>query len=333
MPSIEDYGHAEYWAETGWMAPWLKEVNPAYWPEMIACIGENLVGKKLDWREHFLTGKGRELLRVQLCLRISQASDVFVPWLEQGVGLSGARVLEIGCGSASSTAGLARAGARVTGIDIRSRAMVLARKRMALLGFPADFIEAEPDWLAAPLDAGGFGGPYDLVVCYAVLEHLQIRERLNLLAMIRDVMRRDGAKFATFETPNRFAPFDWHSTKLAFSEVLPDELAYEFVRARSPQRDHPAHRFDSYSQDARDHLYRRGRGVSWHEFELVFGLNDIEVLLDGYSPRSQQKSYKSDPAFEAALESVFAQLDPPVPRGFCRPSLELLIKLREGAQT
>lgn len=331
MPSIDDYGNAEYWAQNGWMAPWLKDVDPAYWPGMIACIGENLIKKKVDWRDYFLTEEGRAVLRVQLCLRISQASDVFVPWLQQAVGLEGARVLEIGCGSASSTAGLARAGAVVTGIDIKGKSLVMGRRRMELLGFPATFIEAEPNWLEAPLDADDFGGPYDLVACYAVLEHLQIRERLNLLAMVRQVMARDGAKFATFETPNRFAPFDWHSTKLAFSEMLPDELAYEYIRARSPMQGHPAHRYDAYSPEARQHIYRRGRGVSWHEFELAFGLGNIEIVLDGYSPRSQQKNYKGDPAYETALANLFAQLDPPVPRGFCRPSLELLIKLRKSA--
>jgi len=327
VTSIEDYGHAEYWKQGGWVAPWLIQANPAYWPEMIACIGEHWINRK-DWQSFFLTDKGRAALRVQLCTRISQASDVFVPWLEQAIALDGLRVLEIGCGSGSSTAGLARAGARVTGVDVKGKALVLARKRMSLLGFEASFIEAKQEWLEFPVDVRDFGGPYDLVVCYALLEHLQIGERLNLLTMIGEVMRRDGAKFTVFETPNRFAPFDWHSSKLAFSEVLPDELAYEYIRRRSPKQDHPAHLYELYSAEARRNIYRRGRGVSWHEFELTWGLSNIEILLDGYSPRSQQKNYKADAAYEAALAELFAGFDPPVPRAFCRPSLELLIKFR-----
>jgi hypothetical protein len=85
---------------------------------------------------------------------------------------------------------------------------------------------------------------------------------------------------------------------------------------------------DVFSAEAQRKLYRRGRGVSWHEFELSFGLEAIEVVLDGYSPRSQQKNYKADAGFESALAGLFAALFPPVPRGFCRPSIELLIRLR-----
>lgn len=328
MPSLEDYDNAEFWAASGWIAPWLKSVNPAYWPEMIQCIGDNLMPRKAGWRPYVLTEEGRNALRIQLCLRVSQASDVFVPWLEQHAPLAGLNVLEIGCGSGSSTAGLAHAGARVTGIDIKEKPLIVARKRLALLGFEARFIQAEPGWLETVPDLAAFEGPYDLVVCYAMLEHLQIRERLNLLTMVRKAMERDGALLATFETPNRFAPFDWHSTKLAFSEMLPDELAYEYARQRSPQETHPARRHEAYSAEAQTHIYRRGRGVSWHEFEIVFGLDAIEVVLDGYSPRSQQTHYKDDPAYEAALGDLFAKLDPPVPRGFSRPSLELLMRLR-----
>ena len=296
---------------------------------MVACIGENWVVNKRDsWREYFLTPAGREVLRTQLCTRMSQASNVFVPWLEQSLSLKGMRVLEIGCGSASSTVGLARAGAQVTGFDIKGNSLRMGRVRLSLLGFEAALTEMAPDWLHRDLDADAFAGPFDLIVCYALLEHLLIEERLNLLGLCRRIMKRDGAALAVFETPNRFAPFDWHSTKLAFSEVLPDALAYRFIRARSPQQNYPAMQLDWPTPEAQEKLYRRGRGASWHEFELGIGLKDLEVVLDGYSPKSQQKNYKADLAFEAALESVFAGLDPPVPRGSCRPSLELLLRLR-----
>jgi hypothetical protein len=56
------------------------------------------------------------------------------------------------------------------------------------------------------------------------MEHLLVHERLNLLSLAKRIMQRDGALFTTFETPNRFAPFDWHSSKVAFLDILPDEL-------------------------------------------------------------------------------------------------------------
>lgn len=327
MTTLEDYASAEFWAASGWLAPWLKEVGPDYWREMIPCLGDNIFRRKAGWRDFFLTETGRERLRIQLCTRISQASDVFVPWLEQAIAMKGLRVLEIGCGSGSSTAGLAHAGARVTGVDIKDHALTVARKRLSLLGLEAEFVEAAPEWLRCEVDIAGFPGPYDLVVCYAMLEHLEIAERLNLLHLARRIMTRDGALLTTFETPNRFAPFDWHSSKLAFTDVLPDDLAFAYAKVLSGRGNHPAKLYETYTDEARTHLYRAGRGVSWHEFAIVFGMENLGVVLDGYSPRSQQRNYKSDDAYEAALANVFASLDPPVPRGFCRPSLELLLRL------
>ena len=326
VATIQEYQCAEYWATNGWMAPWLAHVDTAYWPAMIECIGEHWM-KRSDWRRHILTEAGRATLRTQLVTRISQASNVFVPWLAQAIHVDGLRVLEMGCGSGSSTAALVHAGASVTGVDIKGPSLLMADKRLSLLGLEANFIEAELTWLQRDVDPDAFAGPYDLMVCYAMIEHLLIPERLNLLALARRIMERDGAMLATFETPNRFAPFDWHTSKLAFADILPDELAFEFAKRRSVRRDHPAKRDRTFTHETQESMYRFGRGVSWHEFDLAFGLENIEIVLDGYSPRSgHQANYKSNDAYEASLAALFAELTPAVPRGFCRPSLELLIK-------
>ncbi len=328
MVTVRDYESAEFWASTGWIAPWLKSVDPVYWREMIPCIGANIFPRQTGWEAFILSDEGRQKLRGQLCTRISQASDTFVPWLAQALEMNGLRVLEIGCGSGSSTAGLAHAGARVTAFDIKGPSLVVARKRLSLLGLDAQISEVPSTWLQADIDPETFSGPYDLIVCYAMLEHLLIPERLNLLKLCRRIMERDGAMLATYETPNRFAPFDWHSSKLPFTDILPDALAWEFAKQRSPRRDHPARRTTATTMEPMEVLYRFGRGVSWHEFDLGFGLRNLEIVLDGYSPRSKnQKNYRPDDAYEAALADIFAKLDPPVPRGFCRPSLEFLMRL------
>ncbi len=117
MPSLSDYERVEYWASAGWMAPWLKTVDPSYWREMVPCIGEHWVMRKaMTWQEWFLTEEGHDFLRKQLVVRLSQASVVLVPWMAQALKMDGLRVLEIGCGSGSSTAGLARAGAKGDGV-------------------------------------------------------------------------------------------------------------------------------------------------------------------------------------------------------------------------
>src|ERR1700735_1483041 len=98
VTSIQEYQSAEYWAATGWIAPWLKEVDAAYWAGMIDCIGEYWM-KRADWRRHILTETGRATLKTQLVTRISQASNVFVPWLSQAITMDGVRILEMGGGA------------------------------------------------------------------------------------------------------------------------------------------------------------------------------------------------------------------------------------------
>lgn len=333
MTDLREYEDPHFWASTGWIAPWLLEVDRAYWPDMVECIGEHWF-RRSDWREHILTEAGQRSLRMQLCTRMSQASDVFVPWLGQAIDVKGLRILELGCGSGSSTAGLAKRGAIVSGVDIKGPSLIMARRRLSLLGLQANFVNAEPQWLQSNIDEAGFPGPYDLIVCYAMLEHLLIPERLNLLKLCRSIMRRDGSMLATFETPNRFAPFDWHSSKLPFADVLPDELTYRYARKLSPRRDHPAFRHGEFSEAAREAMYRFGRGVSWHEFELAIGFERLQVVLDGYSPRSIKQTgsqnvrdFALNEPYETALAAIFSTLKPPIPRGFCRPSLELLLRL------
>ncbi len=72
-----------------------------------------------------------------------------------------------------------------------------------------------------------------------------------------------------------------------------------------------------------------GRGVSWHEFDLAFGMENIEVVLDGYSTKAKkQNSYRPNEAFEAALAAVFAEQNPPVPARLLPPVDRIVVKLK-----
>jgi hypothetical protein len=81
MTIPQPYFSADFWAAQGWTAPWLHDVDPAYWREMIPAICENMIRRKAGWRDFILTLEGRLKLRVQLCTRLSQARESFVPWL------------------------------------------------------------------------------------------------------------------------------------------------------------------------------------------------------------------------------------------------------------
>ncbi|TAK50764.1 MAG: glycosyltransferase [Gammaproteobacteria bacterium] len=76
---------------------------------------------------------------------------------------AGHDVLEIGCGAGLDLVRFARAGARVTGVDLASRALELARGCCAVAGAQAELVEADGAHLPWP-DAS-----FDLVYCLGVL--------------------------------------------------------------------------------------------------------------------------------------------------------------------
>ena len=124
----------------------------------------------------------------------------------------------------------------------------------------------------------------DLLVLYAVLEHLTIPERRSILRLAQEVYRRGGHVLVA-ESPNRLSPFDTHSFQLPFIEWLPIELQEEYV-SRSPREDLRA-QLDAAPPDGRhEALYRIGRGLSFHEFECFWEKDIYEGLCavrDGFS--------------------------------------------------
>jgi len=58
-------------------------------------------------------------------------------------GVAGGRVLDVGCGTGSTTAALARRGAGCVGIDPSAPMLAAARARMVREGLSADFIQAD----------------------------------------------------------------------------------------------------------------------------------------------------------------------------------------------
>src|SRR6476619_756575 len=63
---------------------------------------------------------------------------------------AGQRVLEIGCGLGTETINFARAGARITAVDLSGRSLELARQRAEIFGFAdrVTFIEADAEQLS-----------------------------------------------------------------------------------------------------------------------------------------------------------------------------------------
>jgi len=103
----------------------------------------------------------------------------------------GKRVLEIGCGIGTDTMNFARAGARVTAVDLSSRSLDLARQRAEVFGLQdrVEFIEADAERLSEFVTPGA----YDLVYSFGVIHHTPHPERV--LAQIRQHYVGPGTTF------------------------------------------------------------------------------------------------------------------------------------------
>jgi ubiquinone/menaquinone biosynthesis C-methylase UbiE len=97
---------------------------------------------------------------------------------------NGKKVLEIGCGIGTDTIRFARAGARVTAVDLSEESLGWARKRAAVFGMQdrITFYRANAEQLSevVPVDT------YDLVYSFGVIHHTPHPE--NVIAQIRRYM-------------------------------------------------------------------------------------------------------------------------------------------------
>jgi hypothetical protein len=126
-------------------------------------------------------------------------------------------------------------------------------------------------------------GYVDIFVLYAVLEHMTVAERLEILEVARATVRPTGA-IVVCELPNRLIAQDHHTSQLPFFSQLPDELSLEYFE-RSTREDFVAgmRRAVAAGADAaRQALVHWGRGASYHEFEIALGDLRHRVVASNY---------------------------------------------------
>lgn len=97
--------------------------------------------------------------------RVRYEREPFIPQFADFAGSAGKRVLEIGVGLGTDFLQFARAGARVTGIDLTEHAVALVRRRLELEGLEGEVRVADAEEL--PFDDGAF----DRVYSWGVLHH------------------------------------------------------------------------------------------------------------------------------------------------------------------
>lgn len=106
------------------------------------------------------------------------------------------------------------------------------------------------------------------MIFWATVEHLMFRERIAGLRQARDLLPPSGL-LTLVETPNRLWPYDSHTSRLPYFSWLPDDLAFAYA-SRSPRETFGGDVYRDHDAQLDDFL-RRGRGVSFHEFDIAIG--------------------------------------------------------------
>ncbi len=120
-------------------------------------------------------------------------------WLERSIDLPQHEAIDVGCGGGLLSEGLARLGARVTGIDAAPAAIAAAAAHAAGGGLAIDYAVA-----TAEDRARTHPGRYDLVTCMELIEH--VPEPAALVAACVALARPGGD--LVFSTLNR-TPAAW----------------------------------------------------------------------------------------------------------------------------
>ena len=88
-------------------------------------------------------------------------------FVDRLAGLRGKRVLDIGCGGGILSESMARAGARVTGIDLGERALKIAQMHLRESGLEVEYRNIAVEQLAQEQP-----GQYNVITCMELLEHV-----------------------------------------------------------------------------------------------------------------------------------------------------------------
>ncbi len=262
------------------------------------------------------------------------ADRIWRPWIERVRPLHDATVVEYGCGPGSVSRALAPHARRYVGLDIDAESIAISQRMNT--HDSATFHVHPPEEIVDALR--GYAGQVDVVLLYAVVEHLTLDERLAVLTAAREVARPAGV-VVLVELPNRLVPFDQHSSFEPFVSQLPDELALDYLgAARRPElRDALAVRDPSLpaaeDDDALLALRRFGRGGSFHEFELAWGGRiDDYVVATNWEP--ELAPHREIHPGELALARTMARFRPDLDPCWSRQWIDLILSpdppLRRG---
>jgi S-adenosylmethionine-dependent methyltransferase len=257
--------------------------------------------------------------------RLDYFRTILVPWLDGIKRLKGLRILEIGCGSGSSTIAFAEQGAIVTAIDINENLLSDAKIRCQLYGLNVRFLLLN----AAEIEQVLAQEVFDIIIFMASLEHMTLDERIKSIKSTYDLLPKNGL-WCIAGSPNRLHFMDSHTSQIPFFHWLPDQLAIKYAEysSRDEYRQHIAE--ISEEKENTIQLYRWGRGISFHEIELALKpLNELKILSNLSSfLKKKNILYGLATKFTAnyRYETFLYKLYPNIYKGFFQPYLDIIIE-------
>ena len=195
-------------------------------------------------------------------------------WIDQAVGLSGKKVLDVGCGGGILSESMAAKGARVTGIDLSERPLGVARLHLLESGQNVDYRNIATETLAEEMP-----GAFDVVTCLEMLEHVPDPE--STVRACAALVKPGGEVF--FSTINR-------NPKSYLFAVI----GAEYILNLLPRGTHDYARFLRPAELAR-HCRKAGLsvteiiGMSYNPFSKTFSLGrdtSVNYLVRTASPRA-----------------------------------------------
>lgn len=156
------------------------------------------------------------------------------------------RIVDVGCGGGILAEALHKAGARVTGIDLSTLSLKVARQHAAAAGLDIDYRDMDVETLASEQ-----AGSFDAVTCMEMLEHVPHPDQV--VAACATLLKPGGVAF--FSTINR--------TFKAFAFAI---VAGEYILGLLPRGTH------AYAKLIRPDELRHWSQASGLEFTAVASL-------------------------------------------------------------
>ncbi len=125
---------------------------------------------------------------------LHQINPLRLDWIDNTVGLSGKKVVDIGCGGGILAESMAARGAEVTGVDLSEKALGVARLHLYESGQTVNYRHISAEDLAQESPAS-----FDVVTCMEMLEH--VPDPASTIRACASLVKPGGKVF--FSTLNR----------------------------------------------------------------------------------------------------------------------------------